>query len=60
VTLQWDEELPVGSVVLDEDGVAWQRADEGWYSASPIRMSTAASWRSVKYGGVSVLLVGAE
>ncbi len=52
-------EPPIGSIIITKDDhTAYQRANEGWYSASPIRINKATSWGHLRNGGVILVLLG--
>jgi hypothetical protein len=52
-------EPPVGSIVMTQDDhIAYQRAESGWYSASPIRINVATKWSHLRNGGIIVVLIG--
>lgn len=58
IALDVPEQPPVGSIVLGEQGVAWQRRGDGWFAAGPVQL-VGTSWANllIAMGSVEVLHV---
>ena len=55
-----DSDLPAGTVVIDNAGVAWQRDDGGWWSPAEFNQVTTDDHLEPEYGPYTIIYTPEE